>query len=250
MNTRPPNGEGQTAGVRRPDPHRRAEAERRVQCRDRHRRAGEPVGAHVPAQRQDARDREARPAARRERRRQAALRADGRPAGGGHARPGRSAGRRHRSGVCHQSADLLELRRAWRRGREQHRRGPRPVRGRRGTEGRERPGDLPPGAVAGVAAALRRPARVRARRHPVRHDGRPVDHAGPHAGAEHGQPDRQDRSNQRRRLGAEGQSVRRQAGRAAGDLVDRPPQQSRPRRCIRPPASCGKWSTARAAATS
>ena len=60
-----------------------------------------------------------------------------------------------------QSADLLELRRAGRRGHEQHGGGSWPVRGRRRAEGRERAGDLPPGAVAGVAAALRRPAGLR-----------------------------------------------------------------------------------------
>ena len=59
-------------------------------------------------------------------------------------------------------ADLLELRRAARRRREQHRGRARQVRRRRGAARRERAGDLPPGAVARLAAALRRPPGVRA----------------------------------------------------------------------------------------
>ena len=57
--------------------------------------------------------------------------------------------------VPEEPADLLELRRASREQDEQHRGRPRPVRRRRGAEGRERAGDLPPGAVARLDAALR-----------------------------------------------------------------------------------------------
>ena len=60
---------------------------------------------------------------------------------------------------------------------------------------------------------------------------------------------RQDRPHQRRRHDPEGQPVRRQGGRAPGDLVDRPPQRPGGDAAIRRPASCGKSSTARAAAT-
>ena len=106
------------------------------------------MGPDVPARRQDARHREAGPAARRQRRRQDDVGAGRRPAGGGRARPGRPARRRARSGVPDESADLLELRRARRRTHEQHRGRARPVRRRRRAEGRERAGHLPPGAVA------------------------------------------------------------------------------------------------------
>ena len=65
--------------------------------------------------------------------------------------------------------------------------------------GRQRAGDLPPGAVAQFDAALRQPPRVRARRHVVRDAGRTIDHGRAHAGAEDGQPARQGRPHQRRR---------------------------------------------------
>ena len=66
---------------------------------------------------------------------------------------------------------------------------------------------------------------------------------------QHGRPDRQDRAPQRGRLDPQGQSVRRQGRRAAGDLVVRPPQHPGGDAAPARPASCGKSSTARAAAT-
>ena len=65
----------------------------------------------------------------------------------------------------------------------------------------------------------------------------------------HGQPARQDRAHQRRRLDPQGQPVRRQGRRAAGDLVVRPPQHPGGDAAPARPASCGRSSTARAAAT-
>ena len=111
-------------------------------------------------------------------------------------------------------------------------------------------GDLPPAAVAGLAAALRRPADLRPRRHAVHHPGRSLDHRGPDAGAEARERPRQDRPHQHRRLDPQGQPVCRQGGRAAGDLVVRPPQHPVGDAATRPPASCGRSSTAPAAATS
>jgi glucose/arabinose dehydrogenase len=96
---------------------------------------------------------------------------------------------------------------------------PRHARGRRRAARGQHAGDLPPGAVDGLDAALRQPPRVEPRRHAVCDDGRPLDHAGPHAGTEPRRADRQDRAHQRRRQHPEGQSVRRQAGRASRDLV-------------------------------
>ena len=98
-------------------------------------------------------------------------------------------------------------------------------------------------------APLRRPPGVEPRRHAVRDAGRAIDHAGPHAGAADGQPARQDRPHQRRRHDSERQPVRRQGGRPPRDLVPRPSQRPGRDAPSRRPASSGKSSTARAAAT-
>ncbi len=73
-------------------------------------------------------------------------------------------------------------------------------------------GDLPPDAVAGVEPALRLAAGVRPRRQALRHAGRTLDPGGPEAGPGSGQPAGQDRADQSRRLGPEGQPLRRQGG--------------------------------------
>ena len=144
---------------------------------------------------------------------------------------------------------VLELCGAARGRRQQHGRGQGHVRGRRRAAGGRRQGDLSPGPVAQLAAALREPAGVRPGWHAVRDPGRALDHRGPHAGPAHGRPARQDRAAQPRRVDPEGQPLRRQGRRAARDLVARPPQRPVRRAPSRRPASCGRSSTGRAAAT-
>ena len=145
-------------------------------------------------------------------------------------------------GLRQPSQHALSRHRRRRRGARRARRQRRATRGHDGS-------DLPPGAVARFARALRRPPGLRARRHAVRHDGRSIGDAGPAAGAAHGQPDRQDRPHQPRRHRADGQPVRRQGRRAAQKSGRSATAISRRRRCTRPAANCGRASTARAAAT-
>jgi hypothetical protein len=100
-----------------------------------------------------------------------------------------------------------------------------------------------------VAAALRRPARLRARRQAVRHARRALDHRRAHAGAADGRAARQDRAAQTRRhvRATTRSSARKACGRKSGRSAT---ATCRRRRCNPATASCGKWSTARAAATS
>ena len=93
----------------------------------------------------------------------------------------------------------------------------------------------------------RLPHRAGRRRQSVRHAGRPFHR--PRRGAEPRQSSRQADPDRAGRLGAAGQPVRWPRRRQAGNLELRPPQPRRRSRSIRPPASSGKSSTARAAAT-
>ncbi len=125
----------------------------------------------------------ARPAPRRQRRRQAAVGAGRRPARGRRARAGRLLDVALDPAFAEEPADLLELRRA----AETAANNTAVARGRfvdgAAPQGRERAGHLPPGAVARLDAALRRTPRLQPRRHALHHARRALDHRGPHAGA-------------------------------------------------------------------
>ena len=114
-------------------------------------------------------------------------------------------------------------------------------------QARRREGDLPPGGPAVERPAFRLPHRADAGQQPVPDHGR--SRLLPQRGAEPRQPHRQDRAHRARRLGAERQSVRRPRRRQAGNLELRPPQFAGRGAASRRPASCGRTSTARAAAT-
>ncbi len=85
-------------------------------------------------------------------------------------------------------------------------------------------------------SSFRRPAGLRPRRQAVRHAWRALQI---HAGARPRKRSRQDRAHQSRRLGAQGQPVRRTEGRAARDLVLWPPQSCKGPRSTPRPADCG-----------
>ena len=138
----------------------------------------------------------------------------------------------------------LSFCRAGRRRRRHRRRARNAERGR----ARQRAGDLAPDAESGRRQSLGLAARLRARRHAVRHHRRPLQRARACAGrVDHA---RQGGAHQPRRQHSQGQPVRRRAA-APGPRSGRTGTATcRGRRCILRRGSCGRSSTARAAATS
>ena len=133
-------------------------------------------------------------------------------------------------------------------GRQRHQRRARRAVGRPAEPGAGE-GDLPRDAGLRWRQAYRLPARVRSRRDAVHHAGRALGQADAAAGAAARQPHGQDPPHQPRRLGPEGQSLRRAGRRAAGDLVARSPE--RAGRGVRSRGAALGWSSmAPTAATS
>ena len=202
------------------------------------------LGAGVPARRHDAGDRASGPHAHRHERRTGLAAAQGRARGVG-VGPGRPARRRRRQILCAEQDRLFLLCRAD-RGRWTHRGRARQTQRRQGPA-RRRQDHLPPAGAAVIGQSLRLPHRAGRRRQSVRHAGRAFRL--PRSGAKSRQSSRQGDPDRARWFGAIRQSVRRPRRRQAGDLELRPSQSPSRSRSIPPPASSGKSSTARAAAT-
>ena len=202
------------------------------------------MGAGVPARRQDAGDGAARPHAHRLGGGTALAAAQGR-AGSVGLRPGRPARRHHRQSVCAEQDHLFLLRRAHRR-RRPHRRGARQTQ-RRQRPARRDQGHLPPGRAAVVGQSLWLPHRAGRRRQSVRHAGRTFHLS--RRGAKPRQSSRQADPDRARRLGARRtipSSAATAPSRRSGATAT---ATNRGLRSIRHPASSGRSSTARAAAT-
>ena len=212
------------AGLSGPDPRARAEVRRGLRRDDRGRGAGSR-GAWRSCPTGDAGDRAARPPAHRRAptarcpSRSPACRRSTR-AGRAGCSTSRSIRRSRRIGLIYWSyAEPRDER------HEQHRRRARQARRRRGADAsrtcrssstRRRRSTRRCTSAAGWCSAAT--ARCSSR------SGDRSITEGRMQAQQHGRPARQDRPHQRRRLDPEGQSVRRQGRRAAGDLVARPPQ--------------------------
>ena len=225
----------------RPCPGNAQKRQGRLSAGDAQPRPGAALEHRLPARRQDADHRAAGPAARLRQRPAGAQGAVGR-APGPDGRPGRPARCLPAPQLRAEPRALSFLCRGRRQRHGDHRRPRRAGRGRP----RQRQGDLRGPAAWPGQPQSRLAHRLRPRRADVCQHRRPLPDAA-RAGSRRFR--RQDRAPARRRLGAAGQSLRRQGRCAAGDLHLGQPQSAGPRAAIPRPAGSGRSSTGPRAAT-